>query len=229
METYKRKTSKFVVKDYNDEQRTVKGYAAVFNNLDSDNDIIMKGSFNKSISDWGPMGDDRIKLIAQHDMRRPVARITTLKEDDNGLLIEAKFGTHTDGEDYYRMTKEGIINEFSVGFVPIQKKANVNGGNDISNLKLYEVSMVTIAANDEAVVTDVKSNQEVLKLVKQVEDKELRHNIEREVLILDAKAQEIAIQAESDLAVKEDSSEQDIEVKAATLSEELANLILNKK
>ena len=221
MNTYTHKASKFEVKDFDDKTRMVKGYASVFDNTDSDNDVILKGAFNRSIKDWGPSGKDRIKLLAQHDMSRPIAKITELQEDDNGLLIEAKFGTHTDGDDYYRMTKEGIINEFSVGFVPIQKEKNEKGGDDISNIKLYEVSMVTIAANDEAVVTDVKNNNDVLKLIKQVDDDKLQFNLEREVLKLMSDSQETTIPTESEVAPQEDSLGQEVEVKEDDMIEQL--------
>ena len=225
MKGLQQKTSKFQVKEYDDDSRIVKGYASVFNNTDSDSDIILSGAYNKSIKEWGPEGKDRIKLVAQHDIGRPVARITELKEDANGLFMEAKFGTHTDGEDYYRMTKEGIINEFSVGFVPVEKEENEKGGYDISNIKLYEVSMVTVAANDEAVVTDVK-NDDVLKLVKQVDNDKLQFKLEREILRLMADA-EATISTESDLAVKEDSLEQEAVI--PTLTEELNKLYINDK
>ena len=225
MKGLQQKTSKFQVKEFDDTTRMVKGYASVFNNTDSDDDVILKGSYNKSIKEWGPLGKDRIKLVAQHDISRPVAKITELKEDENGLFMEAKFGTHTDGEDYYRMTKEGIVNEFSVGFVPVEKEENDKGGYDISNIKLYEVSMVTVAANDEAVVTDVKANS-ALTLVKDVKDAKLQFKLEREILRLMSDT-EITTQTESDLAVKEDSSGQ--EIVEPTLAEELNKLYNNPK
>ena len=214
------KASKFTVKDSNDDNRTIKGYASVFGNLDSDSDIIHKGAFNRSIKEWGPEGQDRIKLVAQHDINRPVARITMLKEDENGLYMEAKFGNHRDGQDYYAMAKDGIINEFSVGFVPVEKEANTKGGFDITNIKLYEVSMVTIAANDEAVVTEVKS-ADPLKLVKQVEDKDLAFKLEKEYLRL------IGTQETStETVAKEATPEQEVEVK--TIAEQLLTLYTEK-
>ena len=204
------KSSKFVVKESNDDSRTIKGYASVFGNLDSDMDTIQKGSFNRTIKAWGPEGKDRIKLVAQHDLSRPVARITELKEDTNGLYMEAKFGTHTDGDDYYRMAKEGIINEFSVGFVAEQKDENDQGGYDIKEIKLYEVSMVTVAANDEAVVTDVKSH-DLTGLIKQVEDKELGFKLEKEFLRLQSETVQLdPTPTES----KEDSSDAVVETKS---------------
>ena len=94
MEGLLQKASKFQVKDFDDETRMVKGYASVFSNLDSDSDVIHKGAFTKSVKEWGPEGKDRIKLVAQHDISRPIANLVVMKEDVNGLYIEAKFGTH---------------------------------------------------------------------------------------------------------------------------------------
>ena len=206
------KASKFVVKESSDDSRIIKGYASVFNNMDSDMDVIHKGAYTRSIKEWGPSGKDRIKLVAQHDINRPVARITEMKEDTNGLYIEARFGSHQDGDDYYRMAKEGLINEFSVGFVPVQKEENEKGGYDITQIKLYEVSMVTIAANDEAIVTEVKSNNP-LKLVKQVENEELRFKLEKEMLRL-MSTQETTTAAEVSVDAKEISPVQDVEQKS---------------
>ena len=210
------KASKFTVEETNDDDRTIKGYASVFGNLDSDSDVIKKGAFNRSIKEWGPEGQDRIKLVAQHDISRPVARITKLKEDSNGLYMEAKFGTHRDGQDYYAMAKDGIINEFSVGFQAIEKDDNEKGGYDITNIKLYEVSMVTIAANDEAVVTEVKS-ADPLKLVKQVEDKDLAFKLEKEYLRLMG-TQETT----TETVAKEATPEQEVEQKS--IAEQLLTL-----
>ena len=215
------KSSKFRVTESNDDSRVIKGYASVFGNLDSDADVIHKGSFTRSVKEWGPEGKDRIKLVAQHDISRPVARITELKEDVNGLYMEAKFGSHRDGQDYYLMAKEGIINEFSVGFVPVQKEENEKGGYDITQIKLYEVSMVTVAANDEAIVTEVKS-ADPLKLVKQVEDKELAFKLEKEMLRLMSETQQTSTEAEIGRAAKEISLEQEVVEKS--LEEQLLTL-----
>ena len=218
------KASKFVVKESSDDSRMIKGYASVFNNMDSDMDVIHKGAYTRSIKEWGPSGKDRIKLVAQHGINRPVARITEMKEDANGLYIEARFGSHQDGDDYYRMAKEGLINEFSVGFVPVQKEENDKGGYDITQIKLYEVSMVTIAANDEAVVTEVKSNNP-LKLVKQVENEELRFKLEKEMLRL-MSTQETTTAAEVSVDAKEISPVQDVEQKS--IESELLTLFKTK-
>ncbi len=226
MEGLIQKKAKFTVKNSDDDSRTIEGYGGFFGNVDSDMDVIKRGAFNKSIKDWGPEGRDAIKLCAQHDMGRPIAKMLDMKETDDGLYIKARFGTHRDGEDYYRMAKEGIINEFSVGFQAIDKQENKEGGYDISNTKLYEVSMVTIAANDMAVVTDVKST-DPLKLIKQVQDKDLAFKLEKEMLRLISDSQETSTKAEVSLEGKEISPEQEVEEKSDIYGDLLT--LLNKQ
>ena len=208
------KTSKLKVNDFNDDERIVEGYASFFGNEDSDADVMKKGSFKRTIKAQGPEGRDMIKLLAQHDMNQPIGKILKLEETDQGVYMKAKFGTHTLGEDYYRMTKEGIMNEFSVGFQAKQYEENEKGGYDFTEVKLFEVSMVTVAANDRAVVTSVKSS-DPLKLVKQVEDEELKHKLEYEVLKLMSETQQtntppVSKDAQDSLVEKQDSLESEL-------------------
>lgn len=155
-------------KALDNDTRTVEGYASVFNNVDSDQDRLVKGSFARTIKSWGPSGKNRIKLVSQHNINQPVAKITDLYEDEKGLKIKAVFGTHTAGEDHYKQVKEGILTEFSIGFVPVKEEKNEYGGNDFTEVKLYEVSLVTVAANDMALVTNVKGEVEIDRYVEKL-------------------------------------------------------------
>ena len=212
------KSASFVTKGVDEDKRMVKGYASVFNNVDSDKDRLMKGSFNRTIKEWGPDGMKRIKLVSQHNINKPVGRIDVLKEDEKGLYMEAYFGTHADGEDHYRQVKEGILTEFSIGFVGTQKEDNEMGGIDFKQVKLYEVSLVTVAANDEALVTEVKSAETdmnriegMLKLVAKLDDSDVAFRIEKDLLKLRANAQEAAnevIAKESDLRQEAEAKEE---------------------
>lgn len=226
MEKLIRKYQKFEVKEIDNDSRMIKGYASVFGNLDSDADRIMKGAYAKTIKEWGPEGKKRIKLVAQHNMSAPIGKIIVMKEDDYGLYIEAKMSEATLGDDYYVMAKEGLIDEFSVGFVSKQKEENEDGGYNIKEIKLYEVSMVTVAANDAAVVTDVKSEklEDMSKLVKQIDNEELAHKFETELLRLSALINETSTKAEvNDVDVKEISPEPEVEKTDDTI-ETLTNL-----
>jgi hypothetical protein len=52
--------------------------------------------------------------------------------------------------------KNGVINENSVGIMPIVKSFRQDGVRELKEVKLYEISCVTLAANPLAMITDAK-------------------------------------------------------------------------
>jgi HK97 family phage prohead protease len=151
--------------DADEKAGVVKGYASVFDNKDSDNDIIRKGAYNKTIAENGK----RVKYLYQHDMDKPLGKMTMLEEDGKGLVFEAKIAKTTLGNDVIELIKSGVITENSVGILPIQKDM-VDGVRNITEVKLYEVSAVTLAANDQALIMDVKGNYDPNKVLKRYDN-----------------------------------------------------------
>ena len=135
-----------------DDKRMVKGYASVFGNIDSDGDMLMQGAYAKTIKENG----HRVKYLYQHDMSKPIGKMVNMYEDVKGLVFEAEIAPTTLGKDVIELMKAGVITENSVGILPIQKGYN-DDIREITEVKLYEVSAVTLAANDQAKITDVKS------------------------------------------------------------------------
>lgn len=132
----------------------VKGYASVFDNIDSDGDIIRQGAYRKTISE----NKNRIKYLYQHDMDKPLGKMQHLEEDSKGLMFEAIIPETQLGMDVVALMKAGVITENSVGILPIQKE--MNGSNrELTEVKLFEISAVTLAANDQALIMDVKSEE----------------------------------------------------------------------
>ena len=91
----------------------VEGYAAVFGNEDSYNDIIEKGAFTKTIQ--GKEGK-RIKPCLQHDLDDVVGKIVELREDEKGLWFKAKISNTTKGKDLAILIEDEAINEISIGY-----------------------------------------------------------------------------------------------------------------
>jgi HK97 family phage prohead protease len=143
----------------------VKGYASVFDNKDSDNDIIRKGAYSKTIQENGR----RVKYLYQHDMDKPLGKMVHLEEDAKGLVFEAQIAKTRLGEDVIELIKAGVITENSVGILPLQKEM-VDGIRNITEVKLFEVSAVTLAANDQAMILDVKGNVDQTKLLKRFDN-----------------------------------------------------------
>lgn len=151
--------------DADEKAGIVKGYGSVFGNVDSDGDIINKGAYKKTIEENG----NRVKYLYQHDMDKPLGKIVKLGEDDKGLYFEAEIPKTTLGKDVIELMKAGVITENSVGILPIQKD-NSGEYRQLNEVKLYEISAVTLAANDQAILLDVKGNYDRDKVLKRYDN-----------------------------------------------------------
>ena len=140
--------------DADEKKGIVKGYASYFNNKDSDSDIIRPGAYAKTIKENG----HRVKYLYQHNMAQPLGKMVELVEDDKGLMFTAEIAKTTLGNDVMELMKAGVITENSVGILPIQKE-HKGDYREITEVKLYEVSAVTLAANDQAKILDVKGEK----------------------------------------------------------------------
>lgn len=131
------------------------GYAAVFGNVDRGRDIIEKGAFSKTIRE----DFDRIKILSQHnDDELPIGKPLELREDENGLYIRGKISNTQKGRDIQTLLRDGVLTEMSIGYDAID--FDFDGENGIRRLKevrLWEISIVTWAMNDQAKINEVKS------------------------------------------------------------------------
>ena len=140
------------ISDIDEKLGIVKGYGSVFGNKDSDNDIIEKGAYRRTIKNNG----SRVKYLYQHDITKPIGRMKELYEDEKGLVFVAEVPKTTFGNEVLELMKYGVIDENSVGIMPVKKDYDEDGIRVIKEAKLYEISAVTIAANDEAKILEVK-------------------------------------------------------------------------
>lgn len=141
-------------KDENDGRLRISGYGAVFGNIDSYGDIIERGAFAKTLIDRA----GRIAFCLQHDIWNPVAKIEVIEEREKGLWVEALISAAED--DIQTKIKEGILKEMSIGYRTINSRSEVRNAQDVnilSEIKLFEISLVTVAANPLAVVESMKS------------------------------------------------------------------------
>tara|TARA_R100000655_G_scaffold94081_1_gene135482 strand:- start:398 stop:904 length:507 start_codon:yes stop_codon:yes gene_type:complete len=81
-----------------------------------------------------------------------------LYEDEKGLVFVAEVPKTTFGNEVLELMKYGVIDENSVGIMPVKKDYGEDGVRMIKEVKLYEISAVTIAANDEAKILEVKGH-----------------------------------------------------------------------
>lgn len=141
------------IKQIDKETGTFTGYGSIFGNVDLDRDIMEKGAFKKSIRKRQP------KLLWQHRRDMPIGIFTKVKEDDTGLLLEGKLALDTQqGREASELLSMGAISGMSIGgntaLSSFDTKRNIR---IIKEFNLWEVSLVTFPANEEANVFNVKS------------------------------------------------------------------------
>lgn len=161
--------SAFELKDLDSEKRQVAVYLSKFDMIDSDNDIIRRGAFTKSIQERGPnSGSNRqIAFLRWHDWEKPIGKFLDLQEDEKGLFAVGQLGNSTVGNDAWNDYADGIIREHSIGFKYISDKmkwiedpTQPNGGYwNITELMLFEGSAVTFGANEYTNVVDVMKSE----------------------------------------------------------------------
>ena len=148
----------FEFKDSNVDEvgRTFEGYASTFGNVDLDGDIIHPGAFTKTIAEG--LKSKRSKVMWQH--YEPLGMPIELREDSHGLFIKGRVSRTALGDDAMELLKDGVIDRMSIGFSSPKGKQDFDpnsGVRDIHEVKLFEVSLVSFPANEEAAITAVKS------------------------------------------------------------------------
>ena len=148
------------IKDLDAKKGIVMGYGSSFGTMDYDGDIIRRGAYAKTIKERGPQGSDQIAMLWQHKYDQPIAKITELREDDNGLYFEAKMSDTQKGRDAMTYYEEGIIKEHSVGFRIIDAEM-ADDAQIIKEIMLYEISAVTWGANPNTPLVGMKAEEKL--------------------------------------------------------------------
>lgn len=156
------KSVSFVLETTDEQTGEFSGYASVFGNVDDGGDIVEKGAFAKTIvEDFA-----RIKILALHNGNwLPVGKPVELREDEHGLFIRGKISDTSMGRDIKTLLKDGVLNELSIGYDAVDYVVDESTGiRHLKQIKLWEVSIVTWAMNDQATIDDVKSLAEELSV-----------------------------------------------------------------
>ena len=151
----------FEVKAVN-EDGTIEGYGSVFGVKDSYADIVQKGAFASSIKSHKE-NKSMPALLWQHDSSTPIGVWTEMREDDNGLYLKGRLAMDTvKGKEAHALLKMGALNGLSIGFMTKQSQYDEKTEiRTLTELEIWETSIVTFPANTKARVTQVKSTDEI--------------------------------------------------------------------
>ena len=101
----------------------------------------------------------KIKLLSQHDMKKPVGRMVTATVRPDGIYATFKLSRSTGGNDALVMAQEGLVSGLSVGAEVIASKPSRDGHIVVSAAKLKEVSLVTEPAFKSAQVLEIAAEE----------------------------------------------------------------------
>lgn len=153
------------------EDGTVEGYGSVFGVRDNYDDVIAPGAYLASLAAHKAAGT-MPAMLWQHDATAPIGVWLEMVEDEKGLRIKGKLALDTvKGAEAYALLKMGALNGLSIGFV--SKQWTYDRETDVRTLTevdLWEVSLVTFPANEKARITGVKAADVAgIKTIRQAE------------------------------------------------------------
>lgn len=134
------------------------GYGSVFGVKDCYDDIVAAGAFANSLSEWKSRGE-MPAMLWQHDQREPIGLWTDMTEDDRGLRCTGTLLlTVPEGQKAYEHLRAGTVKGLSIGFRAVERSWNYDTEvRTLTQVDLFEVSLVTIPANRDAQVDGVKA------------------------------------------------------------------------
>lgn len=170
-----------------EEEGRISGYASVYNVVDSYNEVVDPGAFDKVVADILSGKKEMPLMLANHEHYSgcPVGLWDKLALDTKGLFLSGPMNPEVSmGRDIYSSLKFAEKHKtkarmgLSIGYYIANNGYEIIDGighiKEISDLK--EVSIVVFPANEEAEITSVKSlsekgdNLEIIKSLKSKRD-----------------------------------------------------------
>lgn len=136
----------------------VAGYASVFGEVDAQREIVARGAFRRSL---GLLGKNRNRpaMLWMHEPAQPVGVWNRAEEDARGLYVEGQLAIKTQaGADAYELLRLGAVTGLSIGYRTVASKMDSKTGiRTLTDVDLYEISLVTFPANPSARIETVKT------------------------------------------------------------------------
>jgi hypothetical protein len=179
----------FELKAVND-NGTFEGYGSVFGVEDWYRDIVAPGAFAKTLAAWKLKGT-MPSLCWQHDMERVIGVYEEMREDEYGLYLKGRL-LKDDIElarEAYALLKNRAVSGLSIGYRVLVDEYNRDTDvRTLKELELWEVSLVTMPANDLARVESVKNVKTVVDLERYLRQAEGISRAEARQVIHDVKS-----------------------------------------
>ena len=127
----------------------ISGYASRFNEADLSGDIVKRGAFSASLlSRAGPF-----PMLFGHQTDAPIGVWDRITEDEIGLFVAGRIlGTATPAR---RLVESGAVSGLSIGYRTRRATSRPSGGRLLTDIDLWEVSVVAFPMLRTARITTI--------------------------------------------------------------------------
>lgn len=156
----------FELKAQDDTARTFEGIAAAYTQ-DAGGDVIHPGAFKRTLDHW--RGSGRVvPLLDQHAaslnpahsvVAHTLGKMIEATEEASGLRARFQVAKTKAGDDLLALLRDGMVEGLSIGYKAVNPQPREDGGRDLREVKLSEISVVTFGMNADALIdlSSVKS------------------------------------------------------------------------
>ena len=144
---------------------TISGYFSTYDRIpDSYGDVIAKGAFTETIQKRKESGHP-FPLCWNHDLNQIIGSVDpdNIEDTDKGPLMTASFFNSELAQEKREIVKSGVVFQFSFAYDVLEagptELEDGTKANELRKLDLFEVSIVPIPANQNAVMTEVKAGR----------------------------------------------------------------------
>ncbi len=128
----------------------IEGYASYFGKRDKGGDVVQAGAYGASLKALAGAGR-RVKMLWQHDPAQPIGIWDEVREDKRGLYVKGRLLSDVaKGREAAALIEAGAIDGLSIGYRTVKATKDAQGQRLLSELELWEVSLVTFPMLPEA-------------------------------------------------------------------------------
>lgn len=152
---------------------TISGYASLFGAADQGGDMVQRGAYGASLAKGRG-----VKLLWQHDPTQPIGVWDEVREDAKGLWVKGRLLTDVaKGREAASLIAARAIDGLSIGYRTVKASKDASGGRLLTELELWEVSLVTFpmlpdarvgAKGDDPAATAIRELAAVFEGARQV-------------------------------------------------------------
>lgn len=130
----------------------ISGYASLFGEPDLSGDVVRRGAFAGSLLSQ----TERLPMLFGHETQTPIGVWDSVFEDRTGLFVSGRiFANSKRAARTARLITEGAVTGLSIGYCPRRFAKRPQGGRDLFDLDLWEVSVVAFPMLRAARITQI--------------------------------------------------------------------------